>query len=79
MDEFLYLKLANTEYTDLSGVVKKLLCFSRGQASVERGFSTNKQTIADNLSNEGLVARRVVQDHIGLVGGVFQVDIDKKI
>ena len=60
-------------------VIKKLLCLSHGQASVERGVSVNKYTMEDNLSNEGLIARRLVADHIKSVGGVLKVHIDNAL
>ena len=44
--------------------VLKLLLLSHGQATVERGFSVNKEMIVENQQEQSLVARRVIKDHI---------------
>ena len=67
------------EFMTLWSVIKQLLLLSHGQATVERGFSCNKEVVADNLSQVALKARRVVLDHIHSVGGVGKVEIDKKL
>ena len=38
------------EMEDLWLVVQKLLLLSHGQASIERGFSVNKETLKENMS-----------------------------
>jgi hypothetical protein len=44
IDRFFHQRLANVgEYKNLRAVVKVVLLLSHGQASVERGFSVNKQ------------------------------------
>lgn len=68
-----------TEFQVLWSVIKKLLLLSHGQATVERGFSFNKEAVADNLSQAALKARRIVIDHIKSVGGLQKVDISKKL
>ena len=60
-------------------VVQLLLLLSHGQASVERGFSVNKETIADNLIQKALVGWRVICDHVRTVGGVLNVSITKEL
>lgn len=67
------------EYNNLFLMVKKLLLLSHGQATVERGFSYNKEVTANHLSQVTLKARRIVIDHIHSVGGVLKVDIDKPL
>ena len=61
--------MSSDSYKKLLQVVKLLLVLSHGQASVERGFSVNKETSADNISQRTLVAKRVVYDHINAIGG----------
>ena len=46
----------------LWGVVKIILILSHGQADVERGFSTNKETLMDNMKEKSLVSNRIVVD-----------------
>jgi len=58
-------------------VVKMLLVLSHGQATVEKGFSINKEVVVENQLLESLVARRIIKDHIDLVGGVGNVDISR--
>ena len=47
-------------------VVQKLLVLSHEQATVERGFSINKEVVVENQTLQSLVARRIVKDHIHL-------------
>ena len=46
-----------------------IILLSHGQAVVEQGFSTNKLTLADNLSQRTLVAKRVIKDFLSSVDG----------
>jgi hypothetical protein len=48
-------------YSTLYDVIKVLLTLSHGQASVERGFSINKQMLRENLSAETIIAMRQVK------------------
>jgi hypothetical protein len=45
------------DYRKLWSVLKKLLLLSHGQASVERGFSINKDVSDTNIKSTNLVAR----------------------
>ena len=66
----------NTDpYQKLFKVVQHLLVLLHGQASVERGFSVNKELEVENLANQSLVAQRLVCDHINAVGGILNVSI----
>ena len=66
----------NTDpYQKLFKVVQLLLVLSHGEASVERGFSVNKEVEVENLANQSLVAQRLVCDHINAVGGILNVPI----
>ena len=56
-------------------VVSKLLLLSHGQASVERGFSINKEIEVENLHEQSVVGQRVVYDHIHSVGGILKVEL----
>ena len=60
-------------------VVKKILLLSHGQASVERGFSVNKEIAVENLKEESFVAQRYIYDHIVSVGGILKVDLNKQL
>jgi hypothetical protein len=69
---------ANTSYSKLWFLVKQILLLSHGQAAVERGFSVNKQTEADNMNGDSFVAKRLVLDHLRAVGGICNVDNSNK-
>ena len=58
---------------DLLNFIKKVLIFSHGNASVERGFSVNKETIVDNFLNKTLVGQRLVYDSIKCAGGFSNI------
>jgi len=70
----------NESYSKLWNVVKMLLVLSHGQATVERGFSINKQVETDNLTEQSLVAKRTICDYVNFVRGIEHVDVtDKKL
>ena len=48
---------------------------SHGQATVERGFSQNKEVASVNMSECTFVSKRIVCDYISAVGGVLSVKV----
>lgn len=58
--------------------VKSLLLLSHGQASVERGFSVNKQVEIDNLTEDTFVVKRLICDHVTSVGEFKNIDNSNK-
>ena len=80
LEEFLNMYMgSNPEYHLLWTFFKKVLILSHGQASVERGFSLNKNSLRDNISEEDVISRRLVLDKIRTVGGVLNVNISKEM
>ena len=66
----------------LGFVIKIVLIFSHGQASIESGFSINSSIIVENLHEESLVAQRLVYDSVSSLGGIKKIDtipINKEI
>lgn len=65
LDEFL-INLCQQEQvaTELRDLISLILCLSHGQASVERGFSLNKQLLAANMIEKSVVAQRQIRDYI---------------
>ena len=53
-------------------LVKILLVLLHGQASVERGYSVNKEIEVENLREHSLVAQRIICDDVEAVGGVLR-------
>ena len=83
IEMFIELMIFSTHMTGdncaaLFDIVKILLVLSHGQASVERGFSVNKEIEVENLQEHSLVAQRIICDHLKAVGGVLSVPITKK-
>ncbi|KAK2155888.1 hypothetical protein LSH36_228g03003 [Paralvinella palmiformis] len=69
----------NKKFEKLWRVVRKVLLVSHGQASVERGFSLNRQIEKDNMSKRMIVALRQIIDYFVLVGGMLKVEITKEL
>ena len=79
LDE-LFSTYMNTEpYQKLFKLVQLLLVLSHGQASVQRGFSVNKELEIENLADQSLVAQRLVCDYINAVGGILNVPITQPL
>ncbi|XP_028297108.1 uncharacterized protein LOC114458926 [Gouania willdenowi] len=74
-----FLCSAMEPYPELWAFCKKLLILSHGQATVERGFSINKEVGSDNLKEDTVVTRRLVCDYIIQHGGVTQVPLSKQL
>ena len=66
------------DWGDLWGVTEKLLLLSHGQASVERVFAINKQTMSDNMVKHTIIAR-VITDHLRSIGGVQNLIMTKEL
>lgn len=56
-----------------------LLLLSHGQASVERGFSQNKEIMVDNMSEPTLRSLKAISDAINHAGGVKNIKVDKQM
>jgi len=62
----------NRSCKQLWTVIKQIL-LSHGQATVERGFSVNKEMEVENMTGSTFVAKRMVCGHIHSVGGINNV------
>ena len=78
VDTFLMEHMTSPRFKKLQRTVKLLLILSHGQATVERGFSVNKEVECENMKEQTLVAQRLVYDHIKQVDGVLNVPISNK-
>ena len=54
----------NVKYKNCWTVFMMIFTLSHGQASVERGFSVNKELLVKNLIEESIESQRMVYDHI---------------
>nr|XP_020471978.1 uncharacterized protein LOC109969435 isoform X1 [Monopterus albus]XP_020471979.1 uncharacterized protein LOC109969435 isoform X1 [Monopterus albus] len=78
LDVFLHGLLCQS-YPELWTFCKKLLLLSHGQATVERGFSVNKEVEADNMQEDTVDAQRMICDYVSACGGVLKVPLTKEI
>lgn len=80
LDTFFHAQLAKEHaFKDLWEIVQKVLLLSHGQASVERGFSVNKNITVANMKERTLIAQRVIVDRLHHVGGVTNVVMTKEL
>ena len=78
LDTFLRSRMA-ANYPKAWSVCELALLLSHGQASVERGFSVNKELVVENQSEQTLAARRILKDHIVHVNGVTNIEITRNM
>ncbi|XP_035985123.1 uncharacterized protein LOC118558689 [Fundulus heteroclitus] len=78
LDVFLHGHL-HQSYPELWTFCRKLLLLSHGQATVERGFSVNKEVEADNMKEDTVVAQRMICDYVSVCGGVLKVPLTKEL
>lgn len=64
---------------ELKEVVKIILILSHGNARVEAGFSINKDELSENMSEDALVAHRIVYDCVQRQGGLKKVEITSEM
>lgn len=68
----------NMQFTHCWIIVNKVLLLSHVQASVERGFSTNKEMLRDNMQDDTVVALRLVKDYLDR-HGLQKIVINKEM
>ena len=64
LDTFYFSTVNISKYKELSMILKTILTLSHGNASVELGFSINKDLVDFNMSQESIIAQLLVKDHI---------------
>ena len=64
LDVFCFQTIGLHKYKELKYVMKVILTLSHGQASVERGFSINKSVLKVNMTEESIVSKKLVGDHM---------------
>ena len=57
----------------------EIITFSHGQATVERGFSTNKEVLTANMSEETLINRRLIKDYLNSVSGISEMVVTDNV
>ncbi|KAH9367337.1 hypothetical protein HPB48_017141 [Haemaphysalis longicornis] len=60
-------------------VIRLLLVLSHGQATVERGFSVNRQVSVENFKDISYLSQRIVCDAVSKAGGVLNIGITKEL
>ena len=56
-----------------------ILVLYHGQASVERGFSVNRQIEEVNLQHKSVEAQRAISDEVDYRGGILNVPLAKEL
>ncbi|XP_029956953.1 uncharacterized protein LOC115395522 isoform X1 [Salarias fasciatus] len=77
VDVFLHSALQS--YPEVSKFCQVLLLLSHGQATVERGFSINKQVETCNILEDSIEALRLICDKVSACGGVLNVPLTKEL
>lgn len=77
LDIFFKCKIDNKP--ELFEVIKLILILAHGNATVESGFSINKQILVDNLHEESLICQRQVYDSILALGGISEFVINNSV
>ncbi|XP_063076306.1 uncharacterized protein LOC134466336 [Engraulis encrasicolus] len=78
LDAFLHQHVSG-RHPELWAFMQKLLVLSHGQATVERGFSINKEVETCNMQEDTLVAHRIVCDFVSSHGGVSKVPLTQEL
>ncbi|XP_065665582.1 uncharacterized protein LOC136087006 [Hydra vulgaris] len=80
LDYFLWKYTDLKLYTNLQQIFKIVLILSHGQAQVERGFSSNKSLVDDNMSTDTIISLRSIQDYLTFYGLMaHEVEITKDL
>lgn len=79
VDEFYINFMDKDEYKNLWKVVKITLLLSHGQASVERGFSVNKNLEVENLKEQSYIAQRYVHEFTDEMESLSSMVITKEL
>ena len=64
LDVFYFQTIGLDKYKELNYVMKVILTLSHGQASVEHSFNINKSVLKVNITEESIVSKKLVRDHI---------------
>ena len=64
LDVFFFSYTDIVKYKELSSLSKMILTLSHVQAAVERGFSINNLLSKVNISEQSLVCKKIVRDHL---------------
>lgn len=74
LDEFYHELLFNkAEFPHLSELIKYILVLSHGQATVESGFSVNKEVMVENLKEHSLIPQQIIHDHVHFTSGLHNI------
>ncbi|KAK2152393.1 hypothetical protein LSH36_330g09009 [Paralvinella palmiformis] len=69
----------NDDLGILWSVVKSLFILSYGRATVEKGFSINRQILMQNMKEASFVAHHSIHDHMVHIGGINNLIVTKEL
>ena len=64
---------------ELNEVVEIVLILLHGNARVEADLSINEDMLSENMSEEALVAHRIIYDGVVNSGGLENIKVDKEM
>ena len=66
LDDFFFHELGSEtkKYDVFSYILKIILTLSHGQAALERGYSLGKSSLQTNITEESIIAKKVIRDHL---------------
>lgn len=67
------------DYENLWSFMKNVMILSHGNATVERGFSINKECLVDNQKEKSLIAQRIIYDTVNAKGGLQNFIVTKDL
>ena len=80
LDVFLQKHIGSvSSLSKLWDLLRELLILSHGQATVERGFSVNRQVMIENMKEQTFIAQRTIHDHIQSIGGLGQLVVSREL
>ena len=80
LDTLLYQSVGkDSAYKQLWQVFRLLLILSHGQASVEKGFSINKEIMVKNMREESFVGQRLIQDYVSVERGIRNIKVTQSM
>ena len=64
LNDFFFQILKISKYSELASVLKTVLAIRHGQSDIERGFSCNVNLLEDNIKDDSIVSKWLVEDHL---------------
>ena len=64
LDDFYFQILKISKYSELASILNNILTMSHGQSDIRRRFSCNAHLIEDNIKDDPIVSKRLIEDYL---------------